>query len=76
MTISNETVLVIGANHRIGQPLVEEAWVRGAKLMCDSARPPVAHLIGSVTPKALNVTGVSQIQRAVTFDALIGVVDV
>jgi NAD(P)-dependent dehydrogenase (short-subunit alcohol dehydrogenase family) len=75
MTIKDKAVLVTGANRGIGQALVEEALRRGAKRVYAGTRRPLAHLDGRVTPLALDVTSVSQIQRAVqevdTLDVLI-----
>jgi len=75
MTIRDKAVLVTGANRGIGQALVEEALRRGAKRVYAGTRRPLAHLDGRVTPLALDVTSVSQIQRAVqevdTLDVLI-----
>ncbi len=75
MTIKDRTVLVTGANRGIGQVLVEEALRRGAKRVYAGTRQPLAHLDGRVTPLTLDVTSVSQIQRAVdevdTLDVLI-----
>src|SRR5258707_2375262 len=75
MTIADRAVLVTGANRGIGQALVEEALRRGAKRVYAGTRPPFSHLDGRVTPLMLDVTNVSQIQRAVdevgTLDVLI-----
>ncbi len=75
MTIADRAVLVTGANRGIGQALVEEALRRGAKRVYAGTRQPLAHLDGRVTPLTLDVTSVSQIQRAVdevdTLDVLI-----
>src|SRR5260370_15263207 len=75
MTIKDRTVLVTGVNRGIGQVLVEEALRRGAKRVYAGTRQPLAHLDGRVTPLTLDVTSVSQIQRAVdevdTLDVLI-----
>jgi NAD(P)-dependent dehydrogenase (short-subunit alcohol dehydrogenase family) len=75
MRITDKAVLVTGANRGIGQALVEEALRRGAKRVYAGTRQPLAHLDGRVTPLTLDVTSVSQIQRAVaevdTLDVLI-----
>src|SRR5258705_10981844 len=75
MTIADRAVLVTGANRGIGQALVEEALRRGAKRVYAGPRHPFSHLDGRVTPLMLDVTNVSQIQRAVdevdTLDVLI-----
>jgi NAD(P)-dependent dehydrogenase (short-subunit alcohol dehydrogenase family) len=65
MTIANNAVLVTGANRGIGQALVEEALRRGAKRVYAGTRQPLAHADQRVTPLTLDVTNVSQIQRAV-----------
>src|SRR5882762_349374 len=65
MTIANKAVLVTGANRGIGQALVEEALRRGAKRVYAGTRQPLAHPDRRVTPLTLDVTNVSQIQRAV-----------
>jgi NAD(P)-dependent dehydrogenase (short-subunit alcohol dehydrogenase family) len=65
MTIADKAVLVTGANRGIGQALVEEALKRGAKRVYAGTRHPFSHLDKRVTPLTLDVTNVSQIQRAV-----------
>jgi len=65
MTIANKAVLVTGANRGIGQALVEEALRRGAKRVYAGTRQPLAHADRRATPLTLDVTNVSQIQRAV-----------
>src|SRR6202165_5707364 len=75
MTIAGKAVLVTGANRGIGQALVEEALRRGAKRVYAGTRHPFSHVDGRVTPLMLDVTSVSQIERAVdevdTLDVLI-----
>src|ERR1700720_1556829 len=75
MTIKDRIVLVTGANRGSGQALVEEALRRGAKRVYAGTRHPFSHMDGRVTPLMLDVTSVSQIERAVdevdTLDVLI-----
>jgi len=65
MTIADKAVLVTGANRGIGQALVEEALKRGAKRVYAGTRHLFSHLDKRVTPLTLDVTNISQIQRAV-----------
>jgi NAD(P)-dependent dehydrogenase (short-subunit alcohol dehydrogenase family) len=65
MTIKDKAVLVTGANRGIGRALVEEALSRGVKRVYAGTRHPFSHLDGRVTPLMLDVTSLSQIQRAV-----------
>jgi len=75
MTIKDKTVLVTGANRGIGLALVEEALRRDARRVYAGTRHPFFHSDGRVTPLMLDVTSVSQIERAVdkvgTLDVLI-----
>jgi NAD(P)-dependent dehydrogenase (short-subunit alcohol dehydrogenase family) len=75
MTIKDKAVLVTGANRGIGQALVEEALRRGAKRVYAGTRHAFSYFDGRVTPLTLDVTSVSQIERAVnevgTLDILI-----
>jgi NAD(P)-dependent dehydrogenase (short-subunit alcohol dehydrogenase family) len=65
MTIVDSAVLVTGANRGLGQALVEEALRRGAKRVYAGTRQPLTHADGRVTPLALDVTNLAQIQEAV-----------
>ena len=72
MSLTNKHVVVTGGNRGIGQALVEEALRRGAKRVYAGTRQPLAHADRRVTPLTLDVTNVSQIQRAVgALDVLI-----
>jgi len=75
LKIKDKSVLVTGANRGIGQALVEEALRRGAKRVYAATRHVFSHFDGHVTPLTLDVTSVSQIQRAAaevdTLDILI-----
>jgi NAD(P)-dependent dehydrogenase (short-subunit alcohol dehydrogenase family) len=75
MNIENKTVLITGANRGIGRALVNEALRRGAKRVYAGTRSALENADKRVTPLTLDVTSVSQIQRAVdeidTLDVLI-----
>jgi NAD(P)-dependent dehydrogenase (short-subunit alcohol dehydrogenase family) len=64
MNIADKTVLVTGANRGIGQALVTEALRRGARRVYASARLPLAHSDGRVTPLTLDVTNTAQARAA------------
>ena len=75
MNIEKKTVLITGANRGIGRALVNEALGRGAKRIYAGTRGPLQTADERVTPLALDVTNLAQIQRAVdqvdTLDLLI-----
>ena len=75
MNIAKKTVLITGANRGIGRALVNEAMRRGAARVYAGTRSPLQGADNRVTPLTLDVTDVSQIQRAVeevdTLDLLI-----
>jgi NAD(P)-dependent dehydrogenase (short-subunit alcohol dehydrogenase family) len=75
MNITNKTVLITGASRGIGKALVNEALRRGAKRVYAGTRGALEDADERVTPLTLDVTNVSQIQRAVkevdTLDVLI-----
>src|SRR5215510_1781561 len=65
MNLEKKTVLITGANRGIGRALVDEALRRGAKRVYAGARGAVHNTDKRLTPLTLDVTSVSQIQRAV-----------
>ena len=75
MNIAKKTILITGANRGIGRALVDEALRRGAKRVYAGTRSALQNTDKRVTPLTLDVTSVSQIQRAVdevdTLDVLI-----
>src|SRR6266481_4274868 len=64
MNIANKTVLITGANRGIGRALVDEALRRGAKRVYAGTRSGLQNSDKRVTPLTLDVTSISQIQRA------------
>src|SRR4051794_33906589 len=64
-TIADKAVLITGANRGIGQALVAEALLRGAKRVYAGTRRPLTPLDERVTPLNLDVTNAAQIQEAV-----------
>ncbi len=64
MTITDETILVTGANRGIGQALVDEALRRGAKRVYAGTRQGLVHSDSRVTPLCLDVTNEAQVLRA------------
>jgi NAD(P)-dependent dehydrogenase (short-subunit alcohol dehydrogenase family) len=65
MTVAGKAVLVTGANRGLGQALVEEALLRGAKRVYAGTRQPLAHPDGRVKPVTLDITSAAQTQAAV-----------
>jgi NAD(P)-dependent dehydrogenase (short-subunit alcohol dehydrogenase family) len=64
MNIANKTVLITGANRGIGRALVDEALRRGAKRVYAGTRSGLQNSDKRVTPLTLDVTSISEIQRA------------
>src|SRR5262249_782967 len=62
--IAQKTVLITGANRGIGRALVNEALRRGAKRVYAGTRSALQNSDKRLTPVTLDVTNVSQIQRA------------
>jgi NAD(P)-dependent dehydrogenase (short-subunit alcohol dehydrogenase family) len=65
MDVANKTILITGANRGIGRALVDEALRRGAQRVFAGSRGLLDIADDRVTVLALDVTNVSQIQRAV-----------
>ena len=70
MQVENKAVLITGANRGIGRALVDEALRRGAERVYAAMRSPVSFRDKRVTPLTLDVTSVTDIQRAAIYDDL------
>ena len=68
MKVANKTVLITGANRGIGRALVNEALKRGATKVYAGTRSALENTGNRVTPLTLDVTNVSQIQKAAEKD--------
>jgi len=65
MNIANKTILITGANRGIGRALVDEALRRGVKRVYAGTRSgSLQNTESRVVPLTLDVTNLSQIQRA------------
>src|SRR5262245_39084964 len=65
MDVADKTILITGANRGIGRALLNEALRRGATKVFAGTRGPLDIADDRVTALTLDVTNLSQIQRAV-----------
>ena len=65
MNLEKKTVLITGANRGIGRALVGEALSRGARKVYAGTRNTMENADKRVTALPLDVTNISQIQRAI-----------